>query len=237
MSVGLMRARDGPHQPKENPLKRTVLSPRDAAWLTETFARNAARFGGWSMEADDDKGSDGGDKPADDQKLDGAGGGDKPADKGGDDKPLGEKGERALRAEREERKKLEGELSDLKKGLASALGLGEQEKEDGADALAKIQERLDAMQHENAVLAAANEHRITNKDDLALLESTKDVGAMKRLAERLAPAQDEGDATSRRPKPDRSQGGGGSGSGKTGGSVADVMAQRRAARETKNTSN
>lgn len=29
-----------------------LLSPTDAAWLTETAARNRRRFGGWTMEAD-----------------------------------------------------------------------------------------------------------------------------------------------------------------------------------------
>lgn len=39
-------------------MKRTILSARDAAWLTETMNRNRARFAGWSMERD---GADGGD--------------------------------------------------------------------------------------------------------------------------------------------------------------------------------
>lgn len=220
-------------------MKRTVLSPRDAAWLTETFARNAARFGGWSMELDDkDKGS-GDDKTADDKKSEDKS--DKPDDKGapkGDDKPLGEGGERALKAERDARKALEGQLSDLKKGLLTALGGEADEKTDDADALAKIQQRLDDMQHQNTVLAVANEHRITNKDDLALLGTIKDAEAMKKLAERLAPAEEERDAKSRRPKPDRSQAGGGSDSGSAGGkSVAQIMADRRAAREAKAKSN
>lgn len=32
----------------------TALAPADAAWLTETIARNKARFGGWRMQADPD---------------------------------------------------------------------------------------------------------------------------------------------------------------------------------------
>lgn len=188
-------------------MKRTILSPRDAAWLAETFARNTARFGGWSMEAtDDDKGKGDDDKPTDDKKVDD----DKPSDDKGGDKPLGENGEKALRAEREERKKLETQLADLKKGLLGALGgtEGDDGKDDADAAIAKIQQRLDDMQHQNAVLAVANEHRITDKDDLALLGTIKDVEAMKKLAERLAPSDDDGDGRGRRPKPDRSQGGG-----------------------------
>lgn len=192
-------------------MKRTILTPRDAAWLTDTFARNRALYAGFRMEDDSDKD---GDKPdgEKDQKPDGdKGGGSDDADKDKGDKPLGENGEKALRAERDARKALESQLSDLKKGLLTALG-GDAEKdaEDG-DAVAKIQQRLDDMQHENTVLALANEHRITDKDDLDLLRATKDTGALTKLAARLATDEDDktdGGSKKRTPKPDRSQGGG-----------------------------
>lgn len=182
------------------------------------------------------------DKPADKTGEDKTGDDDKP--KAGDDtdkddnpdgdKPLGPGGEKALKSEREARKALETELGDLKKGLAAALGLGADDKDNDGDELAKIQLQIASMQHENTVLAVANEHRITDKADLEILTSIKDVEAMKKLAERLAPAEEERDAKSRRPKPDRGQGGGGSDSGPAGGkSVAQVMADRRAAREAK----
>lgn len=213
-------------------MKRTpALSSRDAAWLNETFARNRALFGGMTMKLDDDSG----DKPGDDDKSkDDPGADDKP--KSDDDKPLGPGGEKALKAEREATKALKAELGELKTGLAAALGLGGDDKKDEGADLAAIQKRIDDMQHQNAVLATANEHRITDKDDLALLGTITDPEAMKKLAERLAPAEEERDAKSRRPKPDRSQAGGGSDSGSAGGkSVKQIMAERRAAREAKST--
>ena len=33
-------------------MSKTILTPEAAAWLAQTFARNAALFGGWRMEAD-----------------------------------------------------------------------------------------------------------------------------------------------------------------------------------------
>lgn len=181
----------------------------DFEWLNATFARNRALFGGFAMKLDD-AGNDDGTGDDDDSGTDGA---DKPdagkADKGADaDKPLGANGEKALKAERDARKALENELAGLKKGLLGALGADDDKGDDG-DALAKIQERLDAMQHENVVLALANEHRIIDKDDLALLKATKDPDALKTLAARLAPGEDDGKGgKGRTPKPDGSQGGG-----------------------------
>lgn len=48
-------------------MKRTILSATDAAWLANTIERNRARFGGWSMMADDE---DAGDKADEDQGED-----------------------------------------------------------------------------------------------------------------------------------------------------------------------
>lgn len=211
------------------------LSSRDAKWLADTLARNAARFGGWSMELDDDGDKGGDDKPADDKKPEDKPSG-KPEDKGGD-KPLGENGEKALKAEREERKKLEAELADLKKGLAAIAGVKDDDKNNDGDTLAQIQQQIVEMQREKDILALANKHRITDEDDLALLAATSDEEARKKLAERLAPAEEERDAKSRRPKPDRSQAGGGSDGTSGGKSVAQVMADRRAARAEKAASN
>lgn len=227
------------------------LSPRDAAWLAGTIARNQARFAGWSMDASDNTG-DASDKTTSETDLsaeDQAKAGRQRALErsqqvkakiaGAGDKPLGENGEKALKAERDARKALEGELSDLKKGLAAALGLGgDDDKPDDGDTLAQIQQQIADIKREKDVLALANKHRITDEGDLALLAATSDQEARKKLAERLAPAEEERDAKSRRPKPDRSQGGGGSDSGQSGGkSVAQVIADRRAARAAKATSN
>lgn len=187
-------------------MKHTILSPRDAAWLAGTFDRNRALFAGWSMKGDDDGAGDGtdGDKPKDDEPK----GDSKPDDEPKGDEPLGQPGKKALEAEREARKKLETEIAGLKKGLL-ALGGGDPDgqSDDAADAVTKIQQRLDEMQHENAVLALANEHKITDKDDLALLRGTRDSEALKLLAARLAPKEGDNKG-SKKPKPDGSQGGG-----------------------------
>lgn len=210
----------------------TALSHTHQAFLTDVFARNRVLYGGFVMEDDSAKSDDSGKEAKAEDKADASKS--KDSDASGGDEPLGEAGARALRAEREARKTLETELSNLKKGLASALGVADESgKDDGADAVARVQQQIADMQRENRILALANKHQITDEVDLEILSSAKDEESMKRLAERLAPAKDEGDATSRRPKPDRSQGGGETRSGKTGGggSVAEVMAERRAARE------
>lgn len=127
------------------------------------------------------------------------------------DKPLGANGEKALKAERDARKELETQLADLKKGLALAIGVtGEEDKPDAAESIAAIQKQMADLQHSNAVLALANEHGITDKDDLALLTGTTDADALKKLAVRLAPtgSNDDTAGKSGRPKPDRSQGSG-----------------------------
>lgn len=56
-------------------MKRTTLTAEQIAWLAGTFARNRARFGGWSMEAadPDDGAGGGGNEPDDDAGADGGG--------------------------------------------------------------------------------------------------------------------------------------------------------------------
>lgn len=49
-------------------MTRTILSPADAEWLTETLARNRARFAGWTMMATED--DDAEDQPEDDTAED-----------------------------------------------------------------------------------------------------------------------------------------------------------------------
>lgn len=169
----------------------TTLSPRDAAWLTETFARNSSRFAGWSMMADDPKPD-----PVKDPKTDPAK--DEPK---ADDEPLGDGGKKALQAERDARKALETELADFKKSIAEAFGAKPADKD--ADVLATVQQSLSEIKRESAVLRLANEHQITDKDDLELLAATHDPDAQSKLAARLAAKKDDGPGT---PKPDLSQG-------------------------------
>ena len=136
---------------------------------------------------------------------------------GGNDETLGEGGKKALLAERNARKALEGEMADLKKNLAAAFGIKDEGDKDG-DVLATVQivqTQLADLQHENKVLALANQHKITDNDDLDLLRGTRDADALAKLAERLAPGdsaddgkQVKGPKKTGTPKPDGSQGGG-----------------------------
>lgn len=185
-------------------MKRTILDSQRAAWLAATIERNR-RFAGLRM-ADD--GGDGSSEDGENAGVDGVG--------EDDDEPLGEGGKKALDAERTARKAaedrlkaIEGDFEGFKKALAEGLGIKSGEGEKGEDALAAVQAQVASMQHEAAVLRLANQHKITDPEDLALLASTKDAEGMKKLAERLAPADDTDDGTKpRRPKPDPTQGGG-----------------------------
>lgn len=223
----------GERRPKGIPMKRPVLDLTQTAWLAATFDRNRALFGGARMMADDE-GAAGGDAEAGSDKDAGTDKG--VADKPSGDEPLGEGGKKAIEAEREARKvaqdeakALKGEFGALKDALAEAFGIKPKEGDDGNAVLTAVQKQLADMQHEAAVLKLANEHKITDATDLELLATAKDADALKKLAERLAPKEQDGDAKSpRKPKPDRGQGGSG-GSGTK--SVAQVMADRRAARE------
>lgn len=217
-------------------MKRSVLSPEQAAWLAQTIDRNR-KYAGMRMMADE--GGDGGDS--------GDAGGDAGKDAGGDkggsnDGQLGEGGKKALEAEREARKTAEDvakatktEFDTLKAALLEGLGIKPDDSDKSDDVLKTVQERLVAMERESAVLKLANTHKITDEGDLKILASATDAEQMKALAERLAPVEGELDAKSRKqPKPDRTQGGGdGGGTGSTGGSVAAVMEERRAARAKK----
>ena len=146
------------------------------------------------------------------------------------DKPLGENGERALKAERDARKALETQLTDLKKGLASALGVKDDgDKPSDGDTLVAVQQQIADMKHENAVLLLAGAHKITDKDDLDLLRTTREPEALAKLAARLgatSPATDDGKP--RRPRADLSQGSGSGGDSKASVSGGrELFAARR----------
>lgn len=132
------------------------------------------------------------------------------------DEPLGEPGKKALEAERDARKKAEGDLAALrtdfdsfKTELSKAFGI-QSATDDGADALVQVQRQLNSIQHENAVYRLAAQHEITDEGDLDLLKSATDEAAMTKLAERLASAKAA--STPGTPKPDATQGGGSGGS-------------------------
>lgn len=179
-------------------MKRNILSPRDTAWLANTMQRRRTEFGGWSMEADPSATPPAAPAPAEPAK---------PADAA-----LGEAGKRALDAERDARKEAEGKVKQLetdfgtmKSALLEAFGVKPEKGADTSDVLKQVQDQLSQMQRENAVLALANEHKITDKDDLDLLRATSDDSARSKLAARLA-AKAEDDKKPGTPKPDATQG-------------------------------
>lgn len=158
----------------------------------------------------------------------------KPADKSKDDKADWEdKYQGQLKVNRD----LETKLNALRSGLQSALGI--EEKKVGSDELiTTLQGQLAALLRDNQVNAAARRHGITKDEDLELLRAAKDEDALDKLAARLAPAQDDEASTKTpgkpgTPKPDPSQGRGGGSEGARPTSIAQVMADRRAAREKK----
>ena len=192
-------------------MKRTILNPRDAAWLADTIQKRRQQFAGWRMEAE---------PAADAPPAEPVG----KADTQVGDEPLGEPGKKALDAERDARKAAEGQLSTLrgefdafKTALTEAVGV-KPEKGKDADPLAQVQQQLAQMQRENAVFRIAADFGISDKDDLDLLRSATDEQAMSKLAGRLAA---KADATPGTPKPDATQGG-------TGGSVKPEVAPGQA---------
>lgn len=129
-----------------------------------------------------------------------------------------------LAAERDQRQALETQIQQLKDAqtaqtaaLAKAFGIAPDETSDMQTLTAQVtflQEQFDKTQHENAVLAVANAHHISDEDDLALLRDAKDQAAMQKLAARIAQANDNSSSPST-PKPDRTQGGKGGTTAKT----------------------
>lgn len=179
-------------------MKNITLPTRDAAWLADTFAHNRARFGGFRMELDP-KGMPPADPKVDDPDPDDG--------KGGKGAVLADLAkERKARQALEDQVKELAPLKDQMAAMAEAFGVKQDPKNPAADVLATVQEQLAVMRHESAVLRAANQHNITDEDDLALLESTKDPEAMGKLAVRLA-AKTGDDGKPPTPKPDLTQGG------------------------------
>lgn len=177
-------------------MKRTTLSPRDAAWLNETFARNSARFAGWKMMADPDPKTDPVVDPKTDPKSDGAG---SPAAVLAD-----------LAKERKARQALEAQVAELAPlkdqmvALAAVFGVKADPKAEDGQVLADIKAQVASLQRDNAVLALANAHGITDAADLNMLKASALEGeALDGLAQRLKPTAVDPKST---PKPDLSQG-------------------------------
>lgn len=122
-----------------------------------------------------------------------------------EDKPLGENGEKALKAEREARKAAEARIAEFeaKEKEAAKATLSEVER---AQAEAKeAQEAGAKAAAELSVYKLASKHGITDEDDLELLSAAPDEATRERLAVRISAA---GSAPT--PKPDLSQGAKGS---------------------------
>lgn len=207
---------------------RIDLSAPDG--LQRLFDRNRALYGGARMMADEG-GSGAGDAG------EGSGGGDTNDAPSGDDtkggdEPLGEGGKRALQAERDARKQLEQQVTQMQQAqkdqmsaIAKAFGVKpEKGDDDGTQLVQTLQQQVAQMQWANTVATVAREHEITAADDVALLDSAKDEDGMRKIAARLKAASTPVGPTT--PKPDSTQG------GKSGDSKPDVkpgMGRLRAA--------
>lgn len=222
--------------------------------LDELFAHHRVHFGGWSMEEPSESEKAAAEKAAADKAAAEA------AEKAKEkfepitsqeemDRRLGERLAR-------ERAKF-GDYEDLKKKAAAHDKAIEEARTDQEKAVeaAKTEGRTEALTQANSRLRAAEARALAAEakfvsptlavkaldlDDVEVKDDgSVDAGAikakLKELAESGAFVIDDGKG-GKRPKPDHSQGGGG-GDGKTGGgSVAEVMAERRAAREARNKS-
>lgn len=153
------------------------LSPESAAWLSETFARNRAAFGGWSMVEGD--GGDGGDSGAGDGGS-GDAGGDK-GDKGGD------QGDTFTQADvdrivRERVKRAEAKFADYNDLKAKAEGAKTAEEQ-----IADLQKKIQATEHEVLRRRVQAKHGISDEDASLFLTATDEdtlTAQAKRLAER-----------------------------------------------------
>lgn len=197
--------------------------------LAEIIAIHRGLFGGFTMMADEAKEE----KP-------------ETAETKSDDKDeaLGENGIKALRAEREAREALEAQVKELKGAKETLDALAKVFVKDGekpdatVDLAAKVTDvikRLDAAdaKAERDALAkqVAKEAGVTDASDIELIGQQADEEAMKALAKRLGGTPVEQDRKRRGvPGPDQSAGRGGSNSGRPT-SIAQVMEERRAARE------
>lgn len=140
-----------------------------------------------------------------------------------------------LAGERRKRQELEQTVAQLRSGLTQALGIDEKDAEKGdlTSVVATLTEQVAEMATRTAVERLARQHGITADDDIDLLMSVKDETARARMAARIAPgpSEDPKGGGAKTPRPDPSQGKGGNDGAVRPTSVAQVMADLRAARE------
>lgn len=141
----------------------TALTPADAAWLTETLARNKAKFGGWSMQADPD--------PTPDPK-------DQTFTQADVDRIVAER----LKRERETTKAKYADYDDLKQKAEGAKSAD--------DRIAELERSIEKATHEALKRRVQAAHGISDEDaDLFLTGSDED--ALNAQAKRLADRESE----------------------------------------------
>lgn len=139
----------------------TALSDEQAAWLADTMARNRARFGGWSMEADV---GDGGDSGSDGSDAGDSGADDTDAPEDGDDQSDDARVERANRQAQRYR-------TELRETQATVRTLQEQVEQSGAvlTALrAAFGDKADEVEPAEQVTALTGQVESLTNDNAAL---------------------------------------------------------------------
>lgn len=168
-----------------------TIYPADLAEIIQTHRE---LFGGYVMQADGEQ-PEASAEPADKA--------DEPADKA--DEPLGEKGLKALQAEREARKQLEAEIAKLKgstgvlddlRKVLTPQGAEPDPQADLAAQVAEMRKQLDDAAakevHSKLAVEVATAAGVTNASDVALIAAQTDKGAMEALALRLKGATPAG---------------------------------------------
>jgi len=131
-----------------------------------------------------------------------------------------------LATERDKRQSLETQLQELQQAqqkqtdaLAKAFGLKPEETSESklAEQVTELRQQFDQTKHTNAVQSVALELGISDKDDLATLQSVTDEAVMRTVAARIAKGNE---STSHTPRPDLTQGGKG-GAGQSGSPEQD----------------
>lgn len=163
-----------------------TLNPTDAAWLSETFARNRARFGGWFMEEGsgdgDGSGGDGG------EGGNGKGGSEQSFTQADVDRIVADR----LKREREATKAKYADYDDLK---AKAEGAKTAE-----DKIAELQQEMEATKREALKRRVQAAHGISDEDADLFLTGTDEeslTAQAKRLAERESERKKRGNRVPR----------------------------------------
>lgn len=169
---------------------------------------------------------------------------DKDAKSKSEDEALGPAGLKALQEEREARKLLEKQVTEMSgtkatlDALKAALG-PEATKVNPEDAVKAVTSKVEALERQLLVERVAREHKISSADDIKMLGDLTTEEQIRTWAKRLAPEEGSASDASKDPKkgggrpkvdPSAGKGGGDSASSK---SVAEIQAERRAAREAK----